>query len=274
MADDAALFEAQMEREFEEEEDADVVDEGDWRRSYYPSNVQEQYVVNAVSGVPYPFRVGSLESLRLFHVTDATGMCDNRGIRGALNREPNHLYYTDPQEYMRHRGGRQALSNAFVDAWHSKVDRLFPSSSGSELDKQALNTIRSEHRAKMSRQHDEARARNEAERAAVAAAEKQAVERLALKQEREEAIALNKTRMKAARKVDLIAAKKAQNKHKRFLYRERRRCAVLAAATKAAQKTTKAARKSERRKRDYARMQARNEAPAALTRTVSSVAGH
>ena len=266
MADDAALFEAQMEREHDEDADAIASsDDGEWRRSYYPSNVQEQYVVNAVSGAPYPFRVGSFESLRLFHVTDATGLCDGRGLSGTLNREPNHLYYTDPQQYMRHRGGRQAFDRAFVDAWRSKVDWLFPSPNDSEPDPQALETIRAEYRAKVARQYEEARERNEAERAAVQAAEERAVARLAWEQELAEAVAINKTRARAARKEELKAAKKVQNKHKRFLSRERRRRAVIAAAAKAA----RAARKSERRQRAYARMQARDDKSASLQRTRS-----
>ena len=232
MADDAALFEAQMEREYEE--DADVADEGEWRRSYYPSNIPEQYVVNAVSGIPYPFRVGSFESLRLFHITDATGMCDSKGVRGTLNREPNHLYYTDPQEYMRHRGGRKAFPSAFVDAWRSNVNLLFPSPSDSEPDKHALETIRNEYRTKVARQYEEAKARNAAERAVVAAAEERAAARLAWEKELAEVIALNKSRAKAARKEERIAAKKARNKQKAFLYRERRRRAALAVATKVA----------------------------------------
>ena len=264
MADDAALFEAQIEREHDDDDadTADLADDGEWRRSYYPSNIQEQYVVNAVSGAPYPFRVGSLESLRLFHVTDATGMCDSRGLRGAVNREPNHLYYTNPQEYMRHRGGRQAFDSALVEAWHSKIDRLFPSPGDSEPNPQAVETIREEYRAKVALQHEAARVRNEAERAVVLAAKERAAARLVYEEELAEAVALNKTRAKAVRKEELIAVKKAQNKHKRFLYRERRRRAALAAADKAA----RAARKSERRKQAYAKMRSRNEAPTTLTR--------
>ena len=127
MADDAALFESRIEQELSEDaEDAETVSDNIWRLSYYPSNQQEQYIVNAVSGTPYPFRVGSNESLQLFHVTDATGTCDSRGFRGAVNREPNHLYYSDPQEYMRHRGGQHTLDKSFVEAWRSKVNWLFP----------------------------------------------------------------------------------------------------------------------------------------------------
>jgi len=262
MADDAALFEAQMEHG----EDTDVADEDEWRRSYYPSNVPEQYVVNAVSGAPYPFRVGSIESLRVFHVTDATGMCDNRGVRGTLNREPNHLYYTDPQEYMRHRGNRQAFDRAFVDGWRSRVDWLFPSSD-SDPDKRAIETIRQEYRAKVARQYEEAKARNAAEHAAIVAAEEWTVTRRAREEEQAEAFAQNKSRAKAARKEEHIAAKKARNKHKGFLYRERRRRAAIALAKAAA----RGAKKSERRQCAYARMRNRNEQTALLQRTQSCV---
>lgn len=263
MADDAAVFEAQMEHNEEIEE----VDDGEWRRSYYPSNIQEQYVVNAVSGVPYPFRVGSLETLQLFHVTDATGMCDSNGLRGSLNREPNHLYYTDPQEYMRHRGGRQAFDRAFIEAWRTKVDRLFPSLNDSKPDQHALDTMRREYHATIERQYEEARCRSEAERTAIMATKECVARRSAWEQERAEAVIINKARAKAARKKEIAAAKKARNKHKRFLYRERRRCAIAAAAAKIA----RAARKSERRQRAYSRMRSRKEPTAMLQRTYSNI---
>lgn len=268
MADDAALFEAQMEREYSEDADAAALTEEEWRRTYYPSNIPEQYVVNAVSGAPYPFRVGSFESLRLFHVTDATGACDSRGVRGTLNREPNHLYYTDPEEYMRHRGGRHAFDRAFVDGWRSKINRLFPCPGDSEPDQRAIETIREEYRMKTARQYEEAKTRNTAERAAILAAEERAMTRRAREEELAEAIALNKARAKAMRKEALIAAKKVRNKHKRFLRRERRRRAAIAAAAKVA----RGAQKSERRRRDYARMQDRNDPPTLLQRT-NSLAG-
>lgn len=261
MADDAALFEAEMEHC----DDTDVADEDEWRRSYYPSNIQEQYVVNAVSGAPYPFRVGSIESLRLFHVTDATGMCDNRGVSGTLNREPNNLYYTDFQEYMHHRGGRHAFDHTFVEGWRTKVGLLYPSPSDWKHDQCALETIRGEYKSKVARQHEEARGRDETERAIVLAAEEQAVMRRVRQQELADAIALNNSRARAARKDAIVAAKNMKNKHKRFLYRERRRRAVIAAATKVAH----AARKSERRQCAYAQMRDRDEQPVLLQRTLS-----
>ena len=39
---------------------------------YHPSNVMNQYIVNAITGVKYPYRVGSKDSLRLYKVIDTT----------------------------------------------------------------------------------------------------------------------------------------------------------------------------------------------------------
>jgi hypothetical protein len=78
------------------------------RRRYFPSNVQDSFIVNAETGVKYTFRVGSNDSRCLFKMVDTTGVCDKNGFeinpRDASypNRNPNHIYYDSPEQFMRH----------------------------------------------------------------------------------------------------------------------------------------------------------------------------
>ena len=94
------------------------------RRCYYPSNKQNKFICNAVTGVPYPWRVGSIESRQLYKTFDTTGTCDEEGrlmrnddVRYP-NRNPNHLYYDSPEQFMRHTGIK--LDPTYVQSWHNK----------------------------------------------------------------------------------------------------------------------------------------------------------
>jgi hypothetical protein len=119
------------------------------RREYYPSNIQGALIVNANSGQLYPWRVGSLDSMRLYKVVDSRGTCDKDGrpaithARGTCDkdgrpaitpsRDPNFLFYDSPEEYMRHRDGNLTVEAA--REWHALQTRLFPK--GGELDMRA-----------------------------------------------------------------------------------------------------------------------------------------
>jgi len=89
------------------------------RRRYFPSNQQNSFIVNAETGEVYPWRVGSHDSLRLFQMVDVTGTCDNNGYElkiteeGFPNRNPNHIYYDSPEQYMKHQ--RATLAPHFVE---------------------------------------------------------------------------------------------------------------------------------------------------------------
>jgi hypothetical protein len=109
------------------------------RREYYPSNVQGAFIVNANSGQRYPWRVGSLDSLRLYKIIDARGTCDKNGRPSKIpSRDPNFLFYDSPEEYMRHRDAD--LSNNQLRDWHNLQTRLFPK--GGELDMEAYGTYK------------------------------------------------------------------------------------------------------------------------------------
>ena len=79
-------------------------------KKYYPSNVMNQYIVNAITGVKYPYRVGSKDSLRLYKVIDTTGAYSQEGkkkytddLKLGQNPHPNHYYFDNPAEYMQDR---------------------------------------------------------------------------------------------------------------------------------------------------------------------------
>lgn len=98
------------------------------RRCYFTSNVQDSFIVNAETGVRYPFRVGSNASRCLFKMIDTTGACDRNGFlinkmdESYPNRNPNHIYYDSPEQYMRHQ--RTTLDSEFVRSYHERVSKL------------------------------------------------------------------------------------------------------------------------------------------------------
>ena len=258
MSDDAAHYQGQLENDFEEEQfELEQNEEEDRHRSYYPSNVPDQYIVNAVTGDPYPYRVGSYDSLRLFHVTDATGYCDSQGISGGYNPEPNHLYYSDPREYMRHRGRRTPLTTSFIESWRSNVNRLFPTKD-SEIDLTVMKSMRNAYNEKVYQQQKEAMEREEEQRM------KRVDEKLNKERIEKERLVWfeatydeNRRRTNIQRKTEVAEAKKRRSKNKHYRARDNRRKAIVAAAEKVAKALSKATRKSERRRAAYAKMQAR-----------------
>jgi hypothetical protein len=93
------------------------------RAAYYPSNTQGGFIVNAITGVEYPWRVGSEDARRLFRAVDTTGTHDKEGRKlkpnspDFPNPNPNHLYYDSPQQFMQHR--RVKITPALVEQWHT-----------------------------------------------------------------------------------------------------------------------------------------------------------
>ena len=92
------------------------------RSQYYPSNTQGTFIVNAITGVEYPWRVGSKEARRLFQSVDTTGTRDKQGFKLKVNSpdfpnpNPNNYYYDSPQQFMQHR--KATLNPEFIEKWH------------------------------------------------------------------------------------------------------------------------------------------------------------
>ena len=91
------------------------------RPRYFPSNKPQTFIRNAVTGVPYPYVVGSKEQSLLYKTVDATGTCDDKGyVIKARSDLPcpntNHLFYDSPEQCMSHM--RITIHPAEVKRWH------------------------------------------------------------------------------------------------------------------------------------------------------------
>ena len=99
------------------------------RPMYYPTNGQEKLIQNAITGVEYPWRVGSKDARRLFRVVDTTGTFDNQGSRlkpsatNFPNPTPNHCYYDSPQQFMTHR--RMTVQPQLIERWQAVQQEFF-----------------------------------------------------------------------------------------------------------------------------------------------------
>ena len=86
--------------------------ESDGKRKpvYFPSkpHQMEAYPCNAVTGMQYRHKIGTLASKELYKVVDSTGQMNRNGYRISKreprNPNPNHLYYDDPQQFSNHSG--------------------------------------------------------------------------------------------------------------------------------------------------------------------------
>ena len=98
------------------------------RRRYYSSNRQQSFICNAITGVAYPWKVGSKDEGRLFKMVDATGTCDAEGKLYRKKdivtcRETNHLYYDTPEQCMRHL--KVSFNADWIQQWRNRVHERF-----------------------------------------------------------------------------------------------------------------------------------------------------
>jgi hypothetical protein len=86
-------------------------------RKSYPSNVQGRFIVNAVTGIAYPWKVGSLYEDLLWKV------CDSTARRGKL--EPDMYFYDSPKQAIGHRRYRQDVYSAdTLNWWKTRVANM------------------------------------------------------------------------------------------------------------------------------------------------------
>lgn len=97
------------------------------KRRFHPTRIGG-WCVNAVTGAQYDIKQGSFEELRLYRVSDCTGFYDKRGFlrrrNDPINRDPNMLYYDNPEQYARHM--KRKLPQDQINIWHTNVQRMFP----------------------------------------------------------------------------------------------------------------------------------------------------
>ena len=95
------------------------------RRRYFTSNKQNSFIVNAETGSTYSWRVGSHESRYLFKIVDTTGVCDSNGYEldprddSYPNRNPNHIFYDSPEQYMKHQ--RTTMDPHFSEQFKKRI---------------------------------------------------------------------------------------------------------------------------------------------------------
>lgn len=101
------------------------------KRMYYPTKLRSR-IVNAKTGYAYPYCQGSFEELQLFKIIDSTARCDENGFlqtrQDHVNRDPNFLYYDNPEQCMRHR--RITFPPERIRVWHENNKRMFPEKEG------------------------------------------------------------------------------------------------------------------------------------------------
>ena len=122
-----------------------------FKRMYYPSNKKGGGIVNAITGQPYQWKSGTIDTLRLFRVVDSSGKCDKNGFydrrgnhRETFNKEPNILYYDGPSEYMNHRKTR--VDPGLVSAWNETRGQLF--TNGGELNLEVYHNLKASDKIK------------------------------------------------------------------------------------------------------------------------------
>ena len=78
--------------------------------------------VNAITGIPYPFRFGDARQLALFEVRSTTGELDALGVpisAGAERpRDPVRLFYNSPKQYLLHRAALIGMGTSDDDVEH------------------------------------------------------------------------------------------------------------------------------------------------------------
>jgi len=86
-------------------------------RKSFPSNVQGRFIVNAVTGIAYPWRVGSMYEDLLWKV------CDSTGRRGKV--EPDMYFYDSPKQVIDHRRYRPDVFSAdTLNWWKGRVAKM------------------------------------------------------------------------------------------------------------------------------------------------------
>jgi len=97
------------------------------QREPYYSDVVGEYIVDAVTGAKYPWRVGSLDEQRFFKVTNTVPRInyERKGLMNNYNgRSSRYAYYENPHTYMKYYGVE--LDEDYVKLWYTKANNQYP----------------------------------------------------------------------------------------------------------------------------------------------------
>ena len=90
-------------------------------RECYYSDVVGEYIVDAITGAKYPWRIGTIDEKRFFKVTDTVINGNYDSYNGRSSRK---AYYENPHTYMNHK--RIDLDEELIQQWYKNVNTLFP----------------------------------------------------------------------------------------------------------------------------------------------------
>lgn len=78
--------------------------------------------INAITGFPYPFKIGHRRQLELFMVRSTVGELDMLGVPikagAARERDPVTLFYDSPKQYLLHRAALLGMGTSDDDVEH------------------------------------------------------------------------------------------------------------------------------------------------------------
>jgi hypothetical protein len=83
----------------------------------YYSDIVNSYILNAITGEKYPWRVGSKDEERFFRITNTV----NR--ENPYRRTSRKAFYESPEEFMHHR--KIILDEELVNQWHEKKNNFY-----------------------------------------------------------------------------------------------------------------------------------------------------
>ena len=89
----------------------------------YPSDNVGLYIVDAITGAKYPWRVGTKDENRFFKVKDVGNIVGFKSKNYGY-RVSHKLYYETPTDYMKHRGVK--LDKITIQNWYNRLKEEFP----------------------------------------------------------------------------------------------------------------------------------------------------
>jgi len=99
------------------------------KRKFYTTK-RNSKIVNAVTGLEYPWVQGSLNEKRLYKVIDSTVYYDDEGFfrsrKSAINYNSNLLYFDSPEQYLTYMRVKVDQKKKYeIMKWHDNNRKLF-----------------------------------------------------------------------------------------------------------------------------------------------------
>ena len=84
----------------------------------YYSNIDGGYILDAVTGAKYPWKVGSFDEQRFFRYIDVTGR------NGTYTQK---AFFENPCAFMKHmKHNNLDLGEDYIQEWYNNINKLYP----------------------------------------------------------------------------------------------------------------------------------------------------